>query len=66
MDKFHRILDKLNQGKTEQLFTQNAFLVMRVYFAKLVNLDFLSKIIPIQVAFHAKINLIFQNILVGP
>ena len=65
MDIFHRILDKLNQGPTELLFTQNVFLAMKVFFAKLVNPDILSKIIHIQAVFHVKINLIFQNMWEG-
>jgi hypothetical protein len=57
-DKFHKILDKLNQDLMEQLFTENAFLAMREYFAKLVNLGISSKTILTQVVSHAKINLI--------
>lgn len=65
MDIFLKILAKPNLDQMEQLFTQNAFQVMREYFVKLVNLDILNRIILIQAVFHAKINLIFQNMLVG-
>lgn len=45
----------------EQLFIQNASLAMKVFFAELAIQDTLSKIILIQIAFHAKINHTFQN-----
>ena len=65
MDIYLKILDKLNQGKMEQPFTQNVFQVMKVYFVKPVNPDISSKITHIQAVYHAKINLIFQNMWVG-
>jgi hypothetical protein len=54
-------LARLNQAQTEQPFTRNASLDMKVFSVKHVIQDISNKIIHILIAFHAKINLTFQN-----
>ena len=64
MDKLIQLMDRLKKEIMEQLSIHNAFQDMKVFFVRLVNLDFLNKIILIPHVFLVRINHYFQNMLI--